>query len=108
MEYAAGPVRNEMERSTGKFSNDTHSLRTMVFVGKLYCSIYRKIPAGFSTEMESAQRHFCLSPGSFSSDLINFRQLGKNETARSVVVQNGIFMVNSLQTLSLARNILAF
>lgn len=44
-----------MKRSypLGKFSNGSHSSRTIMFVEKFYCPICREILTGFSTQMKS-------------------------------------------------------
>ena len=54
MKYAVVPMANEMKRSsTRKFSNDTQSPRTIVFVEKLHCSICLKILTGFANKWKA-------------------------------------------------------
>jgi len=55
--HAVVSVYNEMEQSFPlenfqMLSNGTHSSRLTLFVENLYCSVWRKIPSCFSTQME--------------------------------------------------------
>lgn len=67
MKYAVHPVGNEMEQSFPlegfqMLSNGAHSSRLSFFIENFYCSIWRKILAGFSTQMERLSRNAPVSP----------------------------------------------